>query len=359
MIDRSTPPPDPQRPAAEVSVVVPVRNEAAHIGTILDDLLAQAPDGPSFEILVVDGRSTDTTREAVRAVAARDPRVALLDNPAGWSSTARAIGARHARGRYVAFVDGHCRLPTTTLWKDMVDLFERTGADCLARPQPLVAGSPNGWSKAIAAARTSPFGHSAHSTIYDNSERPVDPTSAGAMYRREVFDRVGTFDPSFDACEDVEFNLRCARAGLLCFTSPRLAVRYEPRRSLGALFRQMGRYGLGRARLHRKHPDAFTFEALIPAAFALGVGPALVGSFVLPSPARLVAAAPLVLYAAANLVASVLAARGHGVALIPRLLAVFPTIHLGLGYGYLKGLVTRPPRPTPAPSPTTEGAPSA
>jgi hypothetical protein len=38
----------------------------------------------------------------------------------------------------------------------------------------------------------------------------VDPSSSGAPTER-VFDRVGFFDTSFDACEDVRFNYRCAR----------------------------------------------------------------------------------------------------------------------------------------------------
>lgn len=340
-----TPPPTPDSPTPDVTVVVPVRNEGAHIAAVLEDLLGQEPGGPTFEVLVVDGRSTDDTRERVREVAARDPRVALLDNPQQLSSAARALGTRMARGRYVAVVDGHCRLPTQTLLADMVDLFERTGAMCLARPQPLVPELEGGWARAIAAARTSPFGHSTQSTIYDDRERPVEPTSAGAMYRREVFDQVGTFDPAFDACEDVELNWRCAKAGLSCWTSPKLAIRYEPRRSPRALFRQMVRYGLGRARLHRKHPSAFTVESLIPALFTAGLVPAVLCALAFRGPLQLLAATPLALYLAADIVFSFLTALAKGVTLFPRLLLVFPVIHLGLGWGYLKGWLTRPPRP--------------
>ena len=56
-------------------------------------------------------------------------------------------------------------------------------------------------------------------------------------YRREVFEAVGTFDERFDACEDVEFNHRVDRAGLKCFFTPRVALRYHPRTSLAGLVR--------------------------------------------------------------------------------------------------------------------------
>jgi succinoglycan biosynthesis protein ExoA len=323
-----------------VSVVLPVRNEAAHIEAVLGDVLAQEVDAP-FEVLVVDGRSTDATREVVGRVAARDGRVRLLDNPARLSSAARALGVKEAQGDVVAFVDGHCHLPGTSLLSDMLALFERTGAACLARPQPLKG---RGWGgRAVAAARTSPFGHSTASTIYDHAEREVSPVSAGAMYRREVFEQVGSFDPAFDACEDVELNWRVAAAGLSCWSSPKLAVTYEARRSLPALFRQMVRYGRGRARLARKHPAARSWEAWIPVGFVLGL-PVLAASAWLPFPWSLPAPASYGLWLVLAILFSVGAARRHGFDLLPLLPFVFFTIHAGLGVGTLIGTFERWPR---------------
>src|SRR5207245_2641608 len=96
-------------------------------------------------------------------------------------------------------------------------------------------------------------------------------------YRREVFETVGLFDERFDACEDVDFNHRVEQAGFRCFFTPRVRVRYFPRSSLTGLFRQMERYGRGRVRLLRKHPETFTLAGLLPGAFVLGTaaGPAL------------------------------------------------------------------------------------
>jgi len=336
----------------DVTVILPVRNEGAHIETILADVLGQhlTYQGATLglEVLVVDGESTDDTAARVEAFAQRDTRVRLLSNPRRLSSAARALGSQAARGRYVAYVDGHCRLPSRTLLVDMVALFERTGADCLARPQPLEAGVPGLRAQAIAAARSSRFGHSLHSTIYDETERAVSPVSAGAMYRTAVFEQVGTFDPAFDACEDVEFNWRVERAGLSCWTSPALAVAYEPRRTLRQLFRQVTRYGLGRARLHRKHPEAFSWEALVPALFVLGLPTLLLAPW-LPRPWGLMLAAPYALYALLALTASVVTAARRGWKLLPLLPLAFFTIHTGLGWGYLVG------RCTPFPSRTLPG----
>jgi succinoglycan biosynthesis protein ExoA len=333
-------------PAAtlDVTVVLPVRNEGAHIDGILGDLLAQEFPHDRVEILVVDGQSTDDTRARVEAVAAIDGRVRLLDNPRRLSSAARAIGARAARGRFVAYVDGHCRVESRTLLADMVAIFERTGADCLARPQPLVPTGGGAVAQAIALARTSPFGHSTRSEIFDeggrDEPRRVSPVSSGAMYRREVFDRVGHFDASFDACEDVEFNTRVEQAGLVSFTSPRLAVRYEPRRTFAALFRQMRRYGLGRGRLHRKHPSSFTIESLIPAAFVLGLLP-LAASPWLPRALSIPLMTAYGLYALLAILFAIVAAAKTRIALVPLVALAFPVIHTGLGVGYVRGVLAR------------------
>ena len=331
-----------------VTVVLPVRNEAAHLDAVLSDLLAQDYPIDRMEVLVVDGASTDDTRARAGEFARRDARVRVLDNPARRSSAARAVGASAARGAFVLYVDGHCRVESRALLRDMVDLFGRTGADCLARPQPLAPSGPAPVARAIAAARTSAFGHSVGSEIYGDAEAKVSPVSSGAMYRREVFERVGPFDASFDACEDVEFNWRVERAGLSCWTSPRLAVAYEPRRTLSGLLRQMHRYGLGRARLHRKHPASFTWECLVPVAFVLGL-PLLLASPWLPRTVALALAAPYALYAVLSLGFSALAAAKAGWSLLPLLPLAFLTIHVGLGVGYLRGFVSR--RPCPAGGP--------
>ena len=78
------------------------------------------------------------------------------------------------------------------------------------------------------------------------------------------------FDETFDACEDVEFNHRIDRAGLRCYFTPEVAVHYAPRDSLRGLFRQLVRYGRGRVRLWRKHPDSFSAGLLPPACLVAG-----------------------------------------------------------------------------------------
>jgi succinoglycan biosynthesis protein ExoA len=252
-----------------LSVMMPVRNEGQHIAATLGMLLAQDYPRDRFEILVVDGRSTDDTRDIVLAMAT--PNVRLLDNPGMLSSAGRNVALREARGDILVLVDGHCDLGGPTYLREIATAFIRSGADCVGRPQPLDVQGASDLQRAIAAARASRLGHHPSSHIWAEEEGFVPPQSVAIAYRREVFERVGPFDETFDACEDYEFNTRCAEAGLTCFLTPRVTARYTPRDSVVRLYRQMVRYGRGRIRMLRKHPSTLSWAVFVPALFFLGV----------------------------------------------------------------------------------------
>lgn len=331
-------------PLPFISVIVPVRNEAAFIRNTLDQLLHQNYDPDAFEILVADGQSTDGTRALVRSLAADHSNLRLLPNPRLWSSAGRNVALSQARGDVVVIVDGHCDLNNPNYLADLADAFARSGADCIGRPQPLDVTDATLLQRAIALARSSSLGHHPDSFIYSSAEQFVEPDSVGVAYRREVFDAVGTFDETFDACEDVEFNHRLSRAGLTCFFTPRVAVHYYPRSTLRGLFKQMARYGRGRVRLLRKYPETFSIPGFLPAAFLLGVGAGPLLAWLSPW-FGLIYAAVLLLYASiVGLVSVQSAVRAKDARLLTWLPLVLGTIHAGAGFGLLQELMSRPRR---------------
>jgi succinoglycan biosynthesis protein ExoA len=263
-------------------VIVPVRNEARFIGGTLEQLCRQDYDRERFEIIVADGQSSDATREVVDDWARRHPNVHLVDNPKHWSSAGRNAAIAIAQGEIVVLVDGHCELENPTYLRDLADAFERSGADCVGRPQPLDVTGATALQCAIAVGRASRLGHHPSSHVYSDREGFVPPQSVAIAYRRAVFNIVGLFDERFDACEDVEFNHRVARAGLRCFFTPRLQIRYHPRATLGGLFLQMARYGRGRVRLLRKHPETFSIPGFIPAIWLSAIVFGAIAAFLSP-----------------------------------------------------------------------------
>ena len=341
--------PDASRPF--ISVIVPVRNEAAFIADTLQQLLDQRYDAGRFEVIVADGRSTDDTCTIVSALQTRYAHLRLLDNPRQWSSAGRNAAVRAARGDIIVLIDGHCQLKNPYYLQNVADAFAESRADCIGRPQPLDVTGANRMQRAIAAARASRLGHHPASHIYSGRPGFVGPQSVAVAYRKSVFDTVGLFDERFDACEDLEFNHRLAKAGLNCWFSPRVRVHYHPRATLLGLFRQMLRYGRGRVRLLRKHPETFSLSCFLPTAFLAGVvtGPLLA---LWSSPLALVYFAVLGIYGATLLLFSIaLCACERDAKLLPLFPLAFLTIHAGAGVGvWYELLLGAPPSPA-VPSP--------
>jgi succinoglycan biosynthesis protein ExoA len=318
-----------------LSIIVPVRNEQAHIRRTLKMLLDQDYPSDRFEVLVVDGESTDRTAEIVREFAQNGEPVRLLSNAKRWSSAARNVGVRAAKGDVILVIDGHCELPHRYHFRAVSDAFQRSGAAVLGRPQPLTVSDATPLQRAIAVARASRLGHHPDSYIYTSRDRFVPAQSVGAAYRAEIFGRIGYFDERFDACEDVDFNYRADQRELPCFLAAGAVVHYQPRASLRGLFNQLARYGRGRVRLGRKHPATLGWKSLAPAVFVLCL---LV--MALLAPLSLSARWALALltggYAAVILGASLgltLQLRSLRAALWLPL--VFATIHLAAGIGVL------------------------
>jgi succinoglycan biosynthesis protein ExoA len=235
----------------------------------------------------------------------------------------------------IVIVDGHCELEGRRMLANVSSAFERSGAACLGRPQPLDISRATPIQRAIALARGSRLGHHPDSLIYASRERFVPAHSVAVAYRRTVFEKIGGFDERFDACEDVEFNHRLDKSGLTCFFTPSVQVHYRPRSSLRGLFRQLVRYGRGRVRLFRKHPDTFSLGSFLPAFFWLGVATGWLGGL-LWSPLWLAYFGTLGLYAGAILAESMtiaIASREFGLA--PLLPLVFVVIHLACAAGVI------------------------
>jgi glycosyltransferase involved in cell wall biosynthesis len=336
-----------------VSVILPVRNEGRYIRAVLDAILRQDYPGEKMEILVVDGMSTDGTRELVRAYSSElsgsgtgRPSVKLLDNPNRIVPSAMNCGIRAARGEVIVRIDGHTVVEPTYVSGSIEGLI-RTGADCVGGVIESVGSSYV--SRGIATAMSSPFGvgGSAFRIVsHGSAPRDVDTVPFGT-FRREVFDRVGLFNEHLVCHEDYELNYRIRAAGGRLTLLPCIKSVYYVRSGVAPFIRQYWQYGLWKGRFLRTHPRSLRLRHCVPPLFVLGLAfSSLLALW--PSVGALPLLGLVLAYCAFLALASADAAwRGRG-PYAPLLWLFLPILHLSWGTGVLYGLalprVGAPPR---------------
>lgn len=192
--------PDGGLNAPAISVVIPTLDEEAYLPRLLDSLAVQtlAP----LETLVVDAGSRDATTSLARRAGA------TVIGGGGLPGPSRNLGARHARGDWLLFLDADVRLAPDALETIVREVARRDldAASCAFVPDR------GGW-----AVRAQ---HRASSEYFWLSTRLRWPHSIGGFLfvRRALHEAVGGFDATVTVAEDQDYVLRLSRAGRYGFT---------------------------------------------------------------------------------------------------------------------------------------------
>ncbi len=242
----------------------PCLNEAHRavdaISSLLDD-----KDAAEFDILLLDGGSTDGTQEKLRA--AFGDRVEIIHNPQRLQAHAMNMAAAIAIERGAEFLvraDLHARYPRDFISK-LCATARKTNANSV-----VVSMRTQGGNRVQNAARF------LFSTWLGNGGSPHRiegfrgwvAHGHHALFRVEDFIRVGGYDPEFAANEDAEFDLRLVRADGRIFLESDAAIDYFPRQTLKGSFKQFFRNGRYRVWTAVKHRERLGKRQLLPMAIA-------------------------------------------------------------------------------------------
>jgi len=229
-----------------ISIIVPVLNGEATIELLLKSLLEADYSKEKTEIIIVDGNSTDKTRDIV----AKHPVKLQIEKRKG-PNIARNTGIKHANGEIIAFTDSDCIVSKNWIMK-IVENFRDPKVGC-------VGGNVKG--------------HNSHflSRYADNSISPVIrayrkrkeldfigpfagcPAGCNMSFRRQALEDVGGFDEnicySFEEDELIE---RVCRIGHKLILDPQVLVWHKHRSSLGDVLKQAFKYGKGAGSLVKR-----------------------------------------------------------------------------------------------------------
>lgn len=312
-----------------VTIVIPCRNEAESIAACLDSVSNQTVT--DTEILVVDGGSTDGTREIVKDLAGRDDRIKLLDNPRGIVPSALNVALDEAKGHWLVRVDAHCTISEDYVQR-LVALLE-TGVGGAGGRKQGVGKTITG--KAIALAMSSKAGVGGSAYHHARTVQLVDHIPFGA-YPVELARGIGGWDENLSVNQDFEFDQRIRAEGHDLILDPSIVIDWENRQTFEALARQYRRYGRGKTRVMRLHPQSVKVRHLVAPAFvaALTVG-------AVPWPGRMLWAARGLLAGSYGAVVSAAAwSSGGGLPVRHRwrVAASLAIMHLAWGVGFWQGV---------------------
>jgi len=318
-----------------VSVIIPTREEGAAIDKCLDSILGNFYPLDRLEIIIVDGMSSDETREIVKGYMTRYPMIRLLDNPRKVTPTAMNIGIKNAHGDVIIMVNGHSYLAKDFIMQSVKHLQAHLEADCVGGTLQSVHETFIG--DVIALAADSPFGAGGARYRTRKREGYTSDTVPYAAYRKEVFQRIGLIDEELIRDQDEEFNYRLIKKGGKIYYSPVIKSYLHTRSSFKKLFKQHFQYGYWKIRVLQKSQLTVSWWHLVPATFVFS----LIGSGIsaIWSLWGLYALGTISgSYLAASLLFSLMISAKKGWRYLPLLPLAFGTIHFGYGLGFLKGL---------------------
>ncbi len=327
-----------------VSVVIPCYNEERFIGKVLSNLAAQYKR-EQYEIIIVDGMSSDKTREAVAEFIASNPeiQVRLIDNPARNIPTGLNTGIRDARGDIIVRMDAHS-VPSDNYVRRCVELLDGSDIAVVGMPWVIRPGADTSTARAIALAVAHPFGiGDAKYRLSGLPSQFVDTVPFGA-FRKSLWRELGGFNEDLLANEDYDFHYRVRRQNGRILLDTAGHCSYFARSTIKDLAIQYFRYGSWKAQMVKLHPRSIRWRQL--------VAPAFVSSLILLTalgpwwtPALWALLAIVGSYTALAFYFSFkLSQRGGAFSLIPLISLAFLAIHTAWGSSFLLGLLRRPPR---------------
>lgn len=326
-----------------ISAMLVTYNEEEYIEQSLKSLINQTYPSDRYEIIIIDGGSTDKTNDIINSIisehiASSDEKhvapikISLYENPkkilaAGWN-----IGIRKAEGEYVIRIDAHAYATENFIEESVKTMLDVGDAVCVGGSMETISDSDMG--ELIKEALSSPFGVGGSKFRYKKEPGYVDTVAYG-LYRKSIFEEVGYFDEQLVRTQDNDLHRKIRSMGGKFYLNPAIKSFYYSRNSIKKLSRQQflnGKWTMINF-LHR--PGKMAIRHFIPFGFVVALCTCLIASLFL-NPARFALAALLLSHLLCGLYFALKRTNKLGHAI--KLPWLFILIHLCYGCGSFAGI---------------------
>lgn len=244
-----------------ISVVVGIRNEERFIEECIESLLRLDYPQDSYEIIIIDGMSTDKTRDLVQKYPVR-----LLLNERKNVAAARNLGVKNARGDLVAFTDGDCKVYSQ--WLKILVLEMQNAPDdvvCVGGPNLIFDTDPI-FGRIVGYAQETFLGSGGSAQSKNSTKKHYVGSlpNCNAMYKKSAIQEVGCFDERFLIGQDGDLNYRIGKRGHKFLYIPEAQVLHHRRGTFKSFSVRMFKYGMWMAELFKKHGEFVRWYAFLP-----------------------------------------------------------------------------------------------
>lgn len=318
-----------------VTLLIVTRNEKEYIEKSLLSLINQTYPKELIEIIIVDGMSTDGTREflykKVIELRQKGINIKLLDNPnkilaSGWN-----IGIKNAKGDIVCRIDTHSEISPNYVEIGVNELLKRRKEQVVCVGGVLKSKGKGVMGKAIADLFSSKFGMGNSAFRVGVKEPKFTDTAVFGLYWKWIFDEVDYFNESLERNQDIDLHYKILKRGYKFLTHPEMKAIYYVRNNISSMIKKAfgdGYWAIASGKAYFRHKVPLYFVLYVISFFIVS----MVSYFLKLYNLLLLFSLPLMMYIFLLLFFSLKDGKGYSKFL---LLFLFPAFHVSYGLGSL------------------------
>jgi len=258
-----------------ITVCVIAYNEENTLKKLFNQICRQDYDHRNMEIVLVNSNSTDKTKAIMDDFSNNNVdinhgffKVKVLQNekktlPCGWN-----VALKSYSGEAIIKIDAHATIPENFISKNVETL--KQGEDIVGGFRPNIIDESTPWKETLLLAESSMFGSSI-APYRRNQGKTYVKSMFHALYRREVFEKIGTFNEKLGRTEDNEIHYRMRAAGYkLCF-NPEIISYQHIRSNTKKMVKQKYENGYWIGLTSGICPKCLSLYHFIPFAFVLAI----------------------------------------------------------------------------------------
>lgn len=244
-----------------VSVAVVAYNAEKYIEECLSSLVNQSYPKNRYEILLINGNSTDRTIE----IASKFKNVKIISNPKIIISAGRNLAIENSKGKYLAFTDSDCKVDTNWL-KVLVEKIEKSPPEVVAYGGPnLIFDTDPPLAKVIGYMQETYIGSGGSPQSYKiNEEKDViSIPNCNVIYKKNIIETF-RYDERLNVGEDCDFNSKLKERKFKFIYTNEAIVWHHRRASIKSFVKNMFLYGEAQAKIARYHGKLERKYSIIP-----------------------------------------------------------------------------------------------